>query len=204
MDGTAPSEITPTPPVPAEIKPSSVSPVDSQPNTLFSGVEGSLALGGSVRESGEEGFSVTPNLQAVVSSGVEALEGATTNTLENVADGALFWLASPKYSPVGAAVGSLLNGGEAVYALVGELVEGFGSSSEREESSQVIPKPTGGFFSLSDDVGDDVISDGVTLVLFGIMVSAPILLRRWDRFEWIFSEVPKRSAALLLPLERPG
>ena len=204
VDGLAPSEITPTQPVPAETKPTSVSPVDPEPNTLLSAVEGILASGWSVRESAEAGPSLPPNLQAVVSSAVETLEGATTNALENVADGSLFRSASPEDGPVGAVLASLLNGGEAVYSLVVELVEDFGSSSERGTPSQVIPKPTGGFFSLSDNEGDDVISDGVTLVLFGILASAPILLRRWGRFEWVSSEVPKLSSALLLPLERPG
>lgn len=161
-----------------------------------------------VPDSSEEELYLLPGLEDSKSSVVETVGSAPSNAFETLTGGALLQPEGTKDT----ALANLFSVGEVDHAPVSKPAEDPESSSSstgpesplRDTPQPVSPfaPPAGSSFSLSG--GSAVGPGGLALLLFCILVSGPILLRRCGKLVLTVCELPKPNSALRLPLERPG
>jgi hypothetical protein len=193
---------------PLDLEPEPVAIEESDPLPLLAGE--ASATEPAVLYTEKEEYSYQPYVL------VETLEGTLQNTAANalgiLVDEALSWSTAVEGEGfVGTTFAGLFYGENAGHSPASEPNEETRSSSTgtgpewplQDSGPQPVSPftpPTGSSYSLS---GGQV-GAGVVALLFCVLASGLILLRREFKLTWNFCELPKLSSVLLLPPERPG
>lgn len=196
---------------PLDLEPEPVATEESDPLPLLAAE--APAAEPAVLYSGEEEDSYPLYvLGTSVVGGVETLEDAATDALSSLVDETLSWSAAEEGEGlIDTTLAGLFYEAEVWRAPASGPSEetqpsptGPGPESPLQDSGPqpVSPftPPAGSSFSLS---GGQV-GAGVVALLFCVLASGLILLRREFKLSWAFCELPKPSSVLLLPPERPG
>jgi hypothetical protein len=207
---TAPGPVEPDR-SPLDLEPEPVATEESDPLPLLAAE--APAAEPAVLYSGEEEDSYPFYvLGTSVVGAVETLESAAADALGSLVDEALSWSAAEESEGlIDTTLAGLFYEEEAGHAPASESggetkssPTGLGPESPLQDSGPqpVSPftPPAGSSFSLS---GGQV-GAGVVALLFCVLASGLILLRREFKLSWAFCELPKPSSVLLLPPERPG
>lgn len=203
-----------TVPGPVDLEPEPVAIEESDPLPLLAG--DAPAAEPAVLYSGEEEdsyplYALGTSMVSAVESLEETLESAAADALGVLVDEALSWPAAEEgeglidttlaglfYEEAEGAPASE-PGGETKPSPTGTVPEWPLQDSGSQPVSPFTPA-AGSSFSLS---GGQV-GAGIVALLFCVLASGPILLRREFKLLWAFCELPKPSSVLLLPPERPG
>ncbi len=193
---------------PLDLEPGPVAIEESNPLSLLTG-EASAAEP-AVLYTEEEEYSDLPYVLVETLEGT--LQNATANALGVLVDEALSWSTAVEGEGfVGTTFAGLFYGenaghspasepdGETISSSTGTGPEWPLQDSGPQPVSPFTP-PAGSSYSLS---GGQV-GAGVVALLFCVLASGLILLRREFKLSWNFCELPKPSSVLLLPPERPG
>jgi hypothetical protein len=193
---------------PLDLEPEPVAIEESNPLSLLTG-EASAAKP-AVLYTEEEEYSDLPYVLVETLEGT--LQNATANALGVLVDEALSWSTAVEGEGlVGATFAGLFYGENAGHSPASEPAGETRSSSTgtgpgwplHDSGPQPVSPfapPAGSSYSLS---GGQV-GVGVVALLFCVLASGLMLLRREFKLSWNFCELPKPSSVLLLPPERPG